>query len=279
MSETLTHSSEPMPQSSMLQPELQSVVPQISPEQLAENTANREANVKELLGMDYDYARESGLVDMFYYDPVTGEDGLTHTLGGNLRTKANGMVEPLGFHHEPSGEMMWPHTTDSVTGEAQPSTRVQRGHLESLNNKERARFKEHPLEPYRAQVAIGGLTKYAPYRENGETVYAPARSSMFPKEYDVLPVLQSIRTAMNDPERTVEPSVNDEGTPVTVVQGNAKLIDGKTDMPVRMVLDAETGKIRTAIPMIKNRPGYMKLTPEQAAAVPFDPTSYESGRR
>jgi len=278
MSETLTHAPESAPQDPSLLPESMPSVPQITPEQIAENTAHRESVVKDLLGMDYDYAKESGLVDMFYYDPVTGEDGFMHTFGGNLRNTPNGMVEPLGYHHEPSGEAIWPKTIHPETGETQPTTRVHREHLASLNNRERARFKEHPLEPYRAQVVIGGLTKYAPFRENGETTYAPARSSMFPKEYDALPVMQSIRAAMSDPERTVEPSVNDEGVPVTVVQGNAKLLDGKTDMPVRMVLDAQNGKIRTAIPIIKNRPGYMKLTPEQAAQVPFDPNSYGSKR-
>jgi len=43
-----------------------------------------------------------------------------------------------------------------------------------------------------------------------------------------------------------------------------------------MVLDTETGKIKTAIPIVKNRPGYMKLTAERAAQVPFDPNSYKS---
>lgn len=279
MSETLTHTPGTPPEASR-PPEVQPVVPEaVSSETIEQNIANREKVVKDLLGVDYDYAKETGLVDMFYYDPVTGEDGLAHTLGGNLHTNTDGMTEATGFHHEPSGESMWPTTINPETKEVQFSTRALRQHLESLNNKGKEPYREYPLEPYRSQVAIGGYTKYAQLKKGDQVVMAPARNSMFPKEYDVLPVLQSIRTAMNDPERTVQSTVNEEGIPVTVVQGNAKLMDGKTAMPVRMVLDAETGKIRTAIPMVKNRPGYMKLTPEQAAAVPFDPTSYEGGRR
>lgn len=279
MSESLTHIPETPPEASRIS-EAQLVVPEaISPEVIAQNIANREEVVKDLLGMDYDYAKEAGLVDMFYYNPITGEDGLAHTLGGNLRTNTEGMTEAAGFHHEPSGESMWPATINAETQEVQFPTRALRQHLESLNNKGKEPYREYPLEPYRAQVAIGGYTKYAQLKKGDQVVMAPARNSMFPKEYDVLPVLQSIRTAMNDPERTVQSTVNDEGIPVTVVQGNAKLMDGKTEMPVRMVLDTETGKIRTAIPIVKNRPGYMKLTPEQAAQAPFDPNSYESGRR
>jgi|GEM_PF-1249317 len=280
MSETLTQTPETAPPDPSLLPEALSPVAETpSAEVIEQNIANREATIKDLLGMDYDYAKEGGLVDMFYYDPATGEDGFMHTFGGNLRTTPGGLVEAAGFHHEPSGEVMWPQTLNPNTGEVQAPTRALREHLESLNNKGKEPYREHSLEPYRTQVAVGGLTKYAQLKKGDEVVMAPARNSMFPKEYDVLPVLQSIRTAMQDPERTVQSATNDEGIPVTVVQGNAKLMDGKTDMPVRMVLDAEHGKIRTAIPIVKNRPGYMKLTPEQAAQVPFDPASYESGRK
>lgn len=231
----------------------------------------REGVLRDLLPTDFDYAQEAGLIDRFYYDANTGEDGLLHTLAGNLRTAADGSFVAEGFHHEPSAEIVWPSVM-AASGESQPVTRVDRKHLEDADSETRREFKEFPLEPYRAQVAIDGLAKYAIHRnkETGEAKLARAKNSMFPKEYDALAVMQAIRIAQDtrDPSQDI-PSKNVEGRDVLVADGSAPLMDGTSQMPIRMILDAETGKVMSAIPKTKRKPGIMKLTDKQAEQAIF----------
>lgn len=66
-----------------------------------------EETLVSLLGrVDYEYAKDSGLVDMFYFNPETGRDGLLHVLSGDMQKGPNGAVVVEGFHHEPSAEVM-----------------------------------------------------------------------------------------------------------------------------------------------------------------------------
>jgi len=226
---------------------------------------DRDAVIRELLPYDYDFAKEKGLIDMFYYDPNTGEDGLMHTLGGNLRTAPTGAFVAEGFHHEPSAEAVWPTVT--TKNGAQLVTRVDRSHLETANSQERAKYREFPLEPYQGQVVINGLRKMAAHRDEvtGETKLVPAKNTMFPSEYDALVVMQSVKSAYETRDRTKEiRSKNVDGKDVIVAQGNATLLDGKSQMPIRLILDAETEKVMSAIPVTKRKPGIMKLTKEAA---------------
>ena len=47
-------------------------------------SGNRDAALHELLGVDYEFAHSSGLINQFYFDPKTGQDGLMHVLGGRI---------------------------------------------------------------------------------------------------------------------------------------------------------------------------------------------------
>jgi len=235
-------------------------------EQQSQAQEAREGVLRELLPIDYDYAQETGLIDRFYYDPDTGEDGLLHTLAGNLRTGPGGAFVAEGFHHEPSAELVWPSVM-TEDGNAQSVTRVSREHLEGANNDTRQEFREFPLEPYRARVAVNGLMKYTIHRnqKTGEASLAPAKNSMFPKEYDALAVMQSIRIAQDTRDRSKDiSSKNVEGRDVLVAEGSAPLMNDEKQMQIRMIMDAETGKIMSAMPNVKRKPGIMKLTDKQA---------------
>ena len=228
--------------------------------------AGRDAVLRELLPFDYDYARESGLIDMFHYNPDTGEDGLLHTLGGETRTLANGGSVVEGFHHEPSADAIWPRVRDEQ-GRSLNVTRVDRDHLAELTARRRQDYKEYPLEPYAAKVTVNGLAKYSLQKnpETGETKLVTAKNTMYPKEYDAMAVLQTVRNAMNSRDPGQDRIVQDvEGNKVIVSEGTALLMDGKTPMRIRLILDAETQKVRTAIPILSGSPGKMKLTQEEA---------------
>ncbi len=231
---------------------------------------DREAMLRDLLSVDYDQAVQEGLIDMFQVDAATGNDGLLHTLTGGVVTTTHGGIVPEGFHHEPSAKAVWPHVTNGSG--SKPVTYVDRSHLESANSSERAKYREFPFEPYQGQVVIGGLKKYSVHKnaETGEAKLAPAKNTMFPKEYDEYMVLRSVKEAYDNRDRENEFTSKDvDGHDVIVAQGDSIMMDGKSKMPIRLVLDAQTGKIRTAIPITKRKPGIMKLTSEQAEALIF----------
>jgi hypothetical protein len=226
--------------------------------------AARETALRNLLPYDYDDAKQSGLIDLFYHDEHT--DGLLHTLAGGMRTgeSGDGFVSE-GYHHEPSGEQHWPHV--KTGDDSMPATYVDRSHLESANSNERAKYREFPLEPYQAQVVINGVKKAAIHRheQTGELSRVAAKNTMFPKEYDAYMVLRAIQDAYNNHDPAAEVLSEDAtGAPVLVFTGQAPLLDGKSSMPIRIVADAESRKIKTAIPIAKRRPGIMKLSDEQA---------------
>lgn len=236
----------------------------LSPEVAASN-GSREAVLRQLLPYDYEYARDSGLIDMFYYNPETGEDGLLHTLAGNMITGPDGSLIPHGFHHEPSGRTVWGEVMDPEGG-SQPITRVDHVDLATANSEKRRIYAQYLAEPFRGQVTIAGRPKYAAHRvgDGDEVVLERSKNSMYPNEYDALAVMQAVRIAHQGRETADDkPGVNDKGEPVLVNDSSAPLIDGKSRMGIRLILDPETGLVKTAIPLVPRKPGIMKLTPEQ----------------
>ncbi|HSW99344.1 MAG TPA: hypothetical protein VLF71_05940 [Candidatus Saccharimonadales bacterium] len=209
----------------------------------------REGRLRDLLGVDYDYARSSGLIDLFDYHPETGEDGLIHILAGDLDTGDGAVAIPGGYHHEESGRL-W-GTVTGENGEERPATRVDRGHMESGNSAHRKKFREHPAEPYIARVAIGDRPKMALSPDGG---VVPTNNAMYPKEYDPLAVMQAVRMAYEGADiANGRPSVDDHGRPVIIADGQATLIDGASEMTVRLIINAENKRVETAFPLTNGK--------------------------
>jgi hypothetical protein len=197
---------------------------------------------------NYDSALRLGLIDLFYYDPQTGQDGLVHTLSGEIISGDDGAQIPEGFHHEPSGSF-GPHNI--------PST-VNRAHLDELNARKRANYQEHPFEPYQAKVHVAGsrkLTRQVDTDTNQEEI-KDARNFMFPKEYDSLVVLQAVRIALENRDRGRD-RIADNGK--IIGEGFAPMIDDKSLMQIRLILDPQSEKVIAAYPMVKFR-GIMNLS-------------------
>jgi hypothetical protein len=222
------------------------------------STPERDGHLQELLGVDYDYAQESGLVDMFDYRPEEGIDGLMHTLAGD--------VETGGFHHEPSGEVLG--TVTLPGGQEVPAREVDRTHLEGANSAHSRWYAERPAEPYLAKIALDGRPKMQITKApDGTEHLMHTRNAMYPKEYDALGVMQAVKQAVNSvDESKSRESVDSYGEPVIVAQGEATLIDGTSKMPVRLILNGETKRVKAAFPMVSGKKGIMNLDQEQMLA-------------
>jgi hypothetical protein len=244
-----------------------------------ESTPERDAALQQLLGVDYDYAKQSGLIDVFDYDPATNEDGLLHMLVGDMEETVGGVPIPSGFHHEPSAETSGAVATSP--GETQLATRVDRDHLEGGNSEHRKKYRERPAEPYLAQVAIGNQPKMEFVKDKEGAMQAVrAKTAMYPKEYDALAVMQTVRQARDTSEGlNGRVSVNARGETVIVTDGTAKMIDGVTDMPIRLVLNPKNMRVKAAYPIIKGKTGIMNLTEEQMMAHATYQTPTSSLRR
>ncbi|HEX8762718.1 MAG TPA: hypothetical protein VF733_03070 [Candidatus Saccharimonadales bacterium] len=206
----------------------------------------REKVVRFLLGdLDYEYASSSGLLDVFHYDPDTGQDGLMHILGGELRMSKKGMQISAGFHHEPSGELMWPGIIRG-DGSVVSSTRVER--VTSGGQVSARKL----MEPYAGEVVINGLEKFT-LRRNPNTKQPElmrAVNTMFPKEYDPLSVLQAIRIARENRDTENEVlQISGKIPPAIWTKGKAPMIDGMSQMAIKMILDFETERVVTAMPL------------------------------
>jgi hypothetical protein len=238
------------------------VVEQAQP-RTPELTPEREALLQQMLGTDYDYAKQSGLIDVFDYDPATNQDGLLHILTGDMEETAGGVPIPSGFHHEPSAQ-----AGGSVVSGEVPSAQVDRSHLEDANSEHRKKYRERPAEPYLAQVAIGGQPKMEFVKNAEGTMQAVrAKSAMYPQEYDALAVMQSVRQARDTSEGlNGRVSVNARGETVIITNGTAKMIDGVTDMPIRLVLNPKNMRVKSAYPIVKGKTGLMNLTEDQMMA-------------
>lgn len=223
-------------------------------------SGNRDAALRELLGTDYEFAHESGLLNMFYYNPDSGEDGLMHVLGGEQIETAEGVRIVRGFHHEPSGETAWVYDSHGNMLE-KSDTKVDRTHLMGANSRRRREFLQLPHEPYLARVVIGGLKKITPTidRQTGESTLVDTNNSMFPKEYDALTVLRTVAQATKNRDKSQDKlSKNSE---VITTVGTAKMLDGETNMRIKLVLDAKTGKVISAYPIVK--PKAMNLSRQE----------------
>lgn len=224
---------------------------------MAELQARREAVMHNLLiPSDFLFAERTGLMNQFYIDPVTGEDGLLHMLSGSEATGPDGSIVYGGYHLESASQ-------DSNL------TRVNTNHPEVNSRKHRNRFVRFPFEPYQAHTIIGGYEKSTLHLDlnTGEYSVVPSKSQMFPEQYDALAVIRSVIQARDNRNRfndkivpgTMNPNtysiVNDEATTI--------MLDGKTPMKIRLILDASTQKIISAYPLANRVSEMMKLTPEE----------------
>lgn len=198
---------------------------------------HHEVVLRDLLGPDYDFAQQSGLTDIFYLNPVTGQDGILHTLAGDIMTGEDGSFAPGGFHHEPSSRDKY--------------TFVDRDHLEGRSKKSAREFKELPYHPYAANVVLEGFrkTKRTVNGETGESKVFPAKNGMYPKEYDALAVMQTIAQAVNNRD-TQHDYLSGS---MLITEGNATMLDGESQMRLKICLDAETGKVVSAYPIVTIR--------------------------
>jgi len=237
-----------------------SITEQIYGHEVKAYSGNRDAALRQLLGTDYDYAHQSGLINMFYYDPESGQDGLMHVLGGEYFIKPDGTRIPRGFHHEPSAKVAWVYDANGKRIE-QPNTYVDRNHVKEGNKQTRRTFAEAPYAPYKARVVIDGVRKMTVDRDpkTGEQIVVETNNGMFPKEYDALAVMQAVRAAAVTRDQTQDEL--DETGSVIIANGEAPLLDGKTNMNIHLILDAATGKVVSAYPLVK--PRAMKLSRDE----------------
>jgi hypothetical protein len=186
-------------------------------------------------------------------------------------TTPDGAVVVEGFHHEDSAQHIWPEVQHE-DGSTKPVTYADVRYAAGLTGKEAKAFRQYPLEPYAAAVAVNGLAKYAAIKgganNTSEEVHIKrAKSSMFPKEYDALAVMQTVRIAMENRNSEADKEVTDiHGRQVVLSEGTAPLLDGKTPMRVRLILEPGTDKVRGAFPLLPSNPGIMKLTQHEADA-------------
>lgn len=184
---------------------------------------------------NYEFAKDSGLLDIFYFDPETGEDGLRHILEGDVRHGENGAREVAGYHHEPSAQG--------------PDTFVDYEALSKKNSRGMRDYKRFPFSPYNAPVVIKGYAKSVlQRREDGSFEEITSKSSMFPEEYDALAVMQAARIALETRDTR-----NDEKADKNLIvsEGFAPMLDGEHHMKLKLWLDADTGQLVTAFPIVK----------------------------
>lgn len=230
----------------------------ITKEQIDLAYAQREEALKSLLdpapvGVEvshfpnFEYAKDSGLLDLFYFNPFTGEDGLRHILEGNTVVGANGAREVAGFHHEPSAR--------------REDTYVDHEYLNGRNSKAMRDYRQNPFEPYNAHVVIEGYAKSTfQQNQNGGYEQVSVKSSMFPKEYDPLAIMQAARLALETRDRRQDEPKDKR---MVMTEGFAPMLDGESYMKLRFFLDKDTGQIITVFPIArgKGKPA-MQLTHE-----------------
>lgn len=206
---------------------------------------HRDVVLHDLLATDYEFAKDSGLLDKFYLDPKAGQDALLHILTGDIETNDTGGIIPGGFHHEPSAR-------DGLTY-------VERDHIEHRRKADARDYIEVPYNPYAAQIVIEGFRKTRHTKDGitGELTPRPVNNGMFPKEYDALTVMQAIWQALE----TRDTSKDRQSGKYIITEGRAMLLDGETTMKLRLCLDEETGKVISAFPTSLTK-SKMRLTNE-----------------
>ena len=209
-------------------------------------SAHRELLMRELLGVDYDYAVDSGLLNQFQVDPSRNVDGVQHILTGQV-TRQNGTTIAEGFHHEPSAR--------------DPRTYVERSHLDKMRPGQALDYAEYPYEPYMTKTIIEGSPKgVAKEQPDGTIEITYSKSAMFPRQYDPLTVLRTVVQARD--KRTVDADklVMRDDKQVLVNDTEVALLDGQTMMPLRLLMDPETKQIITAFPRKTNRRAQLDLS-------------------
>lgn len=195
---------------------------------------------------NYEYAVDSGLIDVFEYNPETGRDGIEHLLLGDVTVRANGMTNVGGLHLNPNPEYAL-EVHGSFIQEPDLSTQ-----------KSRRVHRQYPFEPYIAEVTVKGTKKYSTHRdEEGNVVVRHTNNTMFPKEYDALAAMQAVRIARDTRDPSLDIPIPEEPGG-RFGKGYVPLIDGETLMPVNLVLN-ENDEVVSAFPCAKGS-GYMKLT-------------------
>ncbi len=214
--------------------------------------AEREIFLQVILGKNYQRAVDAGLVDLFHFDPKTGEDGLRHTLTGSIKKTRGGTRVPSGFHHEESARR-WTEYVQGEGGQSEPSY---------VRNPE---SRQVPLgRPYKDEVVVFGVTKYGFRKcpDTGERKILPAQNTMFPYHNSALGVLQLVGIAHANRDQAAEelqimpaePRFNRaEGARIAAV-GEAPLFDGTT-VKIRMVRDFNSDRIITAMPLMPQSGG------------------------
>lgn len=213
---------------------------------------NRTEVIRSLFPYDWPYVEESGLLDDFYYNPINGEDALTHILTGNIESSPNGSFTVGGFHHAPSAELLWAPLMNS-DGDVLLPTRVDEDHLQTANSRERRKYRKYPGDASYSRVVINGLSKVASQvnPKTREVEIIPVSNGMFPTDHDALAVIQKIRYAYHnlDPAKQ-EVVVTPEGPRLLKNIGTMPLLDGKTMLSVMIIMDSKSKKIMTAYPLV-----------------------------
>jgi len=192
----------------------------------------RDKQLRRYLGPDYKIAKESGLIDMFYYNPEEGRDGLMHTLVGEFIHGPNGSVEEVaGAHHRASFR--------------DPNTYVDFSHI--TNAKQRNRYAELQWQPWKSRSVIKSYPKQViRMGEDNKPTVELKDSGMFPDEYDPLAVMQAISIARGPGRDKSQDKILDDGTILAI--GQAPLLDGERSMSIRMFLMPGTEQVISAFP-------------------------------
>ncbi len=211
----------------------------------------RDEKLRALLGTDYEFAKQQGLIDMFKYDPNSGQDGLMHLLTGNLTTSPDGGEIAEGFHHLASAQILQAAEIGAHDTYTEP---VDTTNASSEHKKYYRRF---PYEPYRTPVVISGKPKMGMTRD--KTGVKRADNSMFPDEYDPLTILRTIQMARDNRDTEQDNLVERPDGWLIVNTSKVPMLDGEHELKIRLVMDDQE-KIITAIP--NQNPGQMKLDEE-----------------
>lgn len=210
----------------------------------------RDTAIKALLATDYDYAKDNGLIDMFYVNPDTGQDGLMHVFLGNVTETAEGAKIIEGFHHEPAPRLVSRQPITEI------GSYVDRTHLIDANHDKRVIYKEHPYLPYTGKVFVRGARKLKAFDTLAKASIdntpiklddIDVKNGMFPKEYDPLTVMKLIKQAVSERDKT-EDKVSPRNPDVITNTSHTPLIVGNVKYPIRLVLDKATEKVITAFP-------------------------------
>lgn len=211
----------------------------------------REALLRTALSpLDYEEVKATKLDELFHIDTETGADGLRHILTGEL---SGATRMPSGYHSREGSK----HSLPDENGE--PLTRVEKIVDENGNTIER------PLwEPYRAEILVDGQKKMALKfnKKTGQREVTSASHSMFPDEYSAFMVMRTVKLARENADPALDTfQKTRSGGWYYVTTGNVPMIDGKTNMTVKVITDFDTMKVITAYPVMKTSER-MNLTSE-----------------